>query len=214
MNSYRNFRGGEIYHLFNKSIANYGIFQDDANKDRFLKALSYYNEKTMISLSVYLRKKPDFTVNLFQPRINQFVKFISYCIMPDHYHLLIKVMCDKTVSKYINDVENSYTRYFNVRFDRKGPLWQSNFKYRKIRSNEQLLHASRYIHLNPTTSNLVNKPEEWRHSSYSEFLNNPKVLKEIVTEISINNSHNYKKFVEDQKDYQIELKRIKKLLLD
>jgi len=134
--------------------------------------------------------------------------------MPDHYHLLIKILIDRKFSKYISDVENSFSRYFNIRFKRKGPLWQSRFKAVRIKTNEQLLHVSRYIHLNPTTANLVKKPEDWIYSSYKKIISDPKYLREILTEISIKESASYKKFVENNIDYQRKLAIIKKLLLD
>lgn len=156
------FHEGEIYHIFNKSISNYGIFKDLNNSHRFLNTFFYYNNKqTKKSFSLYLRKNSkNERKNIIYPVDNSFCKILSYCIMPDHYHFLIKILEDDLLSKLINNVENSFTRYFNIKFNRKGPLWQNPFKSVEIRSNEQLLHVSRYIHLNPTTNNLVDRPED------------------------------------------------------
>lgn len=209
------FKSSQFYHVFNKSIANYGIFKDDNNKIRFLITLGYYNSpEPKPSLSVFLRTNRDYSPNLLLPNNNTIIKFLCYCTMPDHYHLLVKINTDGLFSKYINDVENSYTRYFNTRFQRKGPLWQSVFKAVRIRTNEQLLHVSRYIHINPTTNYLVEKPEDWFYSSYREYINNKRVLREFINEISISSPQSYKKFVENQIDYQRKLKKIKRLLLE
>lgn len=214
MSSGNLFKQGEYFHIFNKSIANFGIFKFDKNKERFLQTLDYYNNtQSKPSLSVFLRNN-NYSPNLLLPKSNAIVKFIAYCIMPDHYHLLIKILIENYLSKYINDVENSYTRFFNLKTERKGPLWQSNFKAIRIDSNEQLLHTSRYIHLNPTTSNLVKNPEDWVYSSYNLFIKEEKILKEFIPEISIDKPQAYKKFVDDQKDYQRNLKLIKKLTLE
>lgn len=134
--------------------------------------------------------------------------------MPDHYHLLVKILKDSVLSKYINDVENSFSRYFNIKLNRKGPLWESSFKAVKIKTNEQLLHVSRYIHLNPTSSNLVTKPEDWEFSSYNDFIKDQKILKEILTEISIKSPKKYKSFVEKNIIYQKKLKFVRKLMID
>jgi len=134
--------------------------------------------------------------------------------MPDHYHFLLKIIKDNSFSKFIGDVENSFTRYFNIKFDRKGPLWQNSFKAVEIRSNEQLLHVSRYIHLNPTTSRLVERPEDWIFSSYKDFITDKKLLNDFMKEISINDITDYKKFVENNIEYQRDLKRIKKFLFE
>ncbi len=206
---------GDFFHVFNKSIANFGIFKDYGNGLRFINTLDYYNNALILdSLSETLRNKKYTYDNLLFTKENSLIKVISYCVMPDHYHLLVKILVDSCLSKYINNVENSFTRYFNIKFKRKGPLWQSRFKAVGIKSNEQLLHVSRYIHLNPTTSSLVEKPENWRLSSYSDFIDNEKILKDIIKEISIKNPRSYSRFIEDQKDYQRQLKVIKKLALE
>lgn len=210
------FVSGEIYHLCNKSIANFGIFRELVIGQKFIEILDYYNNRLVLtSFSQFLKKNKHYDYqNLLYPKEFPYVKFLGYNIMPDHYHLLIKILHDRSLSQYIANVENSFTRYFNIRFKRKGPLWQSCFKAVRIKTNEQLLHVSRYIHLNPTSAGLVNKPEDWPLSSYRDFINNEKILKEIITEISIRTPSMYKKFVEDQKNYQRKLKLIKKLILE
>jgi len=206
---------GYFYHIFNKSISNFQIFGRNENKQRFLNVLDYYDkEKINLSFSAFLKDNEKFKANILSPKNNSFVKFISYSIMPDHYHLLVKILDDNKVSKYISDVENSYSRFFNLKLERKGPLWQSRFKAVKIETEEQLLHVSRYIHLNPTTASLVEKPEDWEFSSYRQIITDPFILKEYLKEIPISNNFTYKRFVERNKDYQRKLKLIKKLILE
>ncbi|MCM8826817.1 MAG: hypothetical protein NC904_04785 [Candidatus Omnitrophica bacterium] len=67
-------------------------------------------------------------------------------------------------------VSNSYARYFNIKYGRRGPLWEGTFKNVLVNNDEQLLHLTRYIHLNPTTAFLVERPEDWSFSSYREYL--------------------------------------------
>ena len=134
--------------------------------------------------------------------------------MPDHYHLLVKILDKKSFIKYINNLEASFTRYFNIKFKRKGPLWQSAFKSVHVKNNEQLLHLSRYIHLNPTTAGLTDSPEKWVFSSYWQYINDDGLLKNILTEISISDKNIYKIFVENRVDYQKKLSLIKKLVFD
>jgi len=205
---------GTILHVFNKSIANYPIFKDLNNSFRFKQVLTYYNDiSNTLNLGNFLKTHLDYSPDIFNQGKNNLSKFLAYCIMPDHYHLLVKILFDSCLSRYIGIIENSYTRFFNIKFKRKGPLWQSRFKYVIIKSNEQLLHVSRYIHLNPCTSNLAEKPEDWIYSSYKDYLNNIK-LKKYFTEISINSSKTYKKFVENQIDYQKKLRSIKKVVFE
>jgi putative transposase len=204
----------KILHVFNKSIANFRIFYNQNDAQRFLSSLHYYNTSDVkISLSSFLRKNKDYCPSVFYPKDNPILKFIAYCIMPDHYHLLIKISRNTPISKYMSDVENSYSKTFNKKYERKGPLWQSRFKYKVITNNEILLHVSRYIHLNPTTKGLVDKPEDWLFSSYKYYFDD-EFLKEMVPEISISKSCLYRKFVENNLDYQKKLKEIKRQILE
>lgn len=208
------FTPGEYYHIFNKSIAGFKIFDNKDSIDRFLITVGYYNSPTatITPLSSFLKKIKYYNVDVFSFRENCLIKIIAYCIMPDHYHLLIKIIKEGVFSSYIGNVENSYVRYLNKKIGRKGPLWQSGFRSVKIEKNEQLLHVSRYIHLNPTTAQLVNKPQDWPYSSYKNYLF-PEFIKNF-SEISINSAKKYQNFVEDQIDYQKKLKLIKRKLLD
>lgn len=206
---------GEIYHIFNKSISNYGIFKNLNNSQRFLNTLEYYNNHRLTeSYSRYIRSKIFNYKNIIYPTENSFCKILSYCIMPDHYHFLIKILISNSLSRLISNVENSFTRYFNIKFDRKGPLWQNSFKAVEIGSNEQLLHVSRYIHLNPTTNSLVDRPEDWIFSSYKDLIVDDNLLKKYLDEISIEDKCVYKQFVENNMEYQRDLKYIKKLVLE
>jgi len=215
MSMTKRFYQGEIYHVFNKSIANYRIYKDTYNAQRFLDTLNYYNSRNDIkSFSQFLLDNPNYQRTDILENVTSRIKFLVYCIMPDHYHLLVKIYQENFFSKYISDVENSFTRYFNLKFHRKGPLWQSSFKAVRINNNEQLLHVSRYIHLNPTSSNLVEKPEDWEFSSYKQYINNRKLLADFLHEISIKDNIIYQQFVENQKDYQRKLKYIDKFILE
>lgn len=209
------FQEGEIYHVFNKSIANYCIFNKKELAERFIEILEYYNNpENKISYSLAKKYTQKFTsVGLLYYNPCFFFKIIAYCIMPDHYHLVIKILGGKSLSKYISDVENSFTRYFNLKFKRKGPLWESRFKFVLIENNKQLLHVVRYVHLNPTTSNFVDKPENWPFSSYKEYLKNKTYL-QTINEISIKDIDEFKKFTQNNVEYQKTLKKIKKKLLE
>lgn len=211
----RFFPESKIFHIFNRSISGYKVFRHDKVFQRFLETLDYYNSlEVKPKLSFVKNKKMYQFDSLFAIKNKAVVKFLSYCLMPDHYHLLIKILVSNALSKYINDVENSFTRYFNTKFKRKGPLWEGPFKAVLIRTNEQTLHVSRYIHLNPTSDGLVENPEDWEYSSYKQIITQPFLLKKQLKEISISNPLAYKKFVDNHKDYQRQLKLIRGLMLE
>ncbi len=210
------FVDGSFYHIFNKSIANYGIFNKDIHTKRFIAAVSYCNSTNLKnSLSEYLKtnKIKSISPPIGEASQQQVVKILSYVVMPDHYHLLIRVLNYEQVPKYMSDLQNSYTRYFNIVNKRKGPLWQSRYKSVEITNDRILLHVTRYIHLNPTSSNLVKLPSDWPYSSYNQYLN-PNILHNHLTEISIKNPDQYKEFVENHIDYQKHMKLLRKTRLD
>lgn len=203
---------GEVYHICNKSISNYEIFRKEELSQRFLDICGYYNQLDPIPYSFYIRKKKIFEyANLLQLTSPLF-KIIAYCVMPDHYHLLLQAALSQNISQFIGRIENSYTRYYNLNNLRKGPLWQSAFRCTRIVSHEQLLHVIRYIHLNPTTANLASHPGHWDHSSH-RFYMQQNILDSIKL-VSIKSIKKYEKFILDNLDYQKRLRVIKSLLRD
>jgi putative transposase len=134
--------------------------------------------------------------------------------MPTHIHLILKQLAPSGISIFVGNVLNSYTRYFNLKHHRKGPLWESKFQNILVKGDEQLLHLTRYIHLNPVTALLTDKPQNWKFSSYNEYLgqtNYPICQYKDLIEFDQNK---YKKFVLDRISYQRELAIIKKITLD
>ena len=202
-----------MYHICNKSISNYHIFRNNTLAVHFKTTLIYYNTSAkQIPLSKALKK--EFTIPHIMNRGDDSIVFIlGYCIMPDHYHLLIKVQNEMSVSQYINNVQNSYSHYYNKINKRRGPLWQNRFRAICIEDNSTLLHVLRYIHLNPTTANLVNLPEKWRHSSYKDYITDQSILRRNK-EISISSIKYLKTFTENQIDYQQTIKGIRHKLLE
>jgi len=208
---------GECYHIFNKSIAEYKIFNKKDDFVRMKKLLSYYRwegSKPKFSQWENIEKRNPFNSNL-KTGSSRVVDIIAYCIMPTHIHLILRQLKDKGISVFMSLVSNSYSRYFNLKYKRKGPLWEREFQNILVSSDEQLLHLSRYIHLNPTTGFLTERPEGWRFSSYREFLGEEREERicnfEDVLEI---NPKSYKEFVEDRISYQRELAKIKALILE
>ena len=107
----------------------------------------------------------------------------------------------------------SYARYFNAKSKRKGPLWESRFNNVLIETDEQLVHLTRYIHLNPVTDHLVDKPEDWFYSSYKEYIGKVGDEDKICnfSDMLYIDPEKYKEFVNSQIGYQRELAEIKRI---
>ncbi len=205
----------KVYHVLTKSIAGFKVFLNNEDYERMLSLLKYYQYNPKIRFSHYLilnNKTRSYYENLKNKE--PLVEIIAYCLMPTHIHLALQENTEKGVSNYMGRVLNSYTRYFNRKIKRKGPLWESRIKKIEVLSDEQLLHLTRYIHLNPSTAGLIDKPEDWEYSSYREYIGLVKekmCSKEKFFKFS---EKEYKKFVEDRVDYQKSLAIIKKLTLE
>ena len=118
----------------------------------------------------------------------------------------------------LSNLQNGYSRYFNLKTERVGPLFQSRFKAKRIESDDILLHVSRYIHLNPVTSYLVEAEKliTYPWSSFPEYMGNftTSFLNKNIIISMIGGIKNYRKFVFNQTDYQRKLDKIKHLILE
>lgn len=211
----------EHYHIMNKSIAGFVIFNNENEFMRALQLLRFYqNKQPSLSFSQFSRlplNEQKYFLDKNKPdRENKLVEMIAYCFMPTHFHLLLEQMQDKGISTFIKNILISYTRYFNIRHHRKGPLWESRFKSVLIKDDTQLLHLTRYLHLNPVSAELVENPNDWLASSYKEYLDEIKTKNKICCFKNILDIQpkRYAKFVEDRTAYQRQLTRIKKILLE
>lgn len=210
------------YHIMNKSIAKYKIFNTDNDFTRMIKSLYFFSfNQSSIKFSQFLKSakvEREGFIRSLKDKINgknRLVKIIAYCIMPTHFHLILKQKRGKGISKYIGKISNSHAKFFNNKYNRQGRLWQDKFKNVLVDSDEQLLHLTRYIHLNPTTAGLVKDPGQWIYSSYNEYINNnPKIKICNFKNLIEINPKKYKKFVNARKDYQRKLAKIKNLIIE
>ncbi len=210
-------RKGYLYHICTKSIAGYTVFRSAEDYSRMIEMMNYYAyDKPPLKFSIYQRLLGSEGVKISRLLLtkDRIVDIIAYCIMPTHVHFILTPMKDDGISIFMKNLLDSYTRYFNVKNKRKGPLWQGRFKSVLIDTDEQLLHLTRYLHLNPTSDDLVKKPEEWLFSSYKEYINNIEgALCNFSKYLEIN-PEVYRRFVETRQDYQRKLAEIKHLLFE
>lgn len=212
---------GEYYHIYNRGITNQPVFLNKREYKRFLLTLSYYRFSTpSIKLSRFLQLPHD-QRQKFLIEINRngkkIVDIISFVFMPNHFHLLLKQTVDKGTSNFLSRITNSYTRYFNTKNSRLGSLFQGSFRGTHVENDEQLIHISRYIHLNPLVSYVVKESDFFSYSwsSLPDFLGNKSSLVDIETILAhFPNTEAYKKFILDQVGYAKRLEEIKHLLLE
>ena len=216
------FFSGGFYHIFNKTIDQKRVFIDKDFCRHFLKTLTYYRSSRSSQSFSEVRNLP----REEQLKIDKIVSHrkyfladvLAYCLMPTHFHLLIKQLMDDGLVRFISNTLNSFTRYFNLRSQRRGPLFLPQFRSERITNESQLIHVSRYIHLNPYSGEVVKdmtKLKDYPWSSYGEYLDSPR-------KSSLANTHEiletfggtrkrYQKFVEERSDYQKSLEDLKHL---
>lgn len=214
---------GEIYHVFNRGVASQPIFLQKRDYQRFMDTIFYYQNKNLpIRYSKFLyfsREVRNKILKEFINKKNLIIDNLCFCLMTNHFHLLVKQIDEKGVSKFIGNITNSYTRYFNTKYKRHGPLLQGKFKAVRIETDEQLLHVSRYIHLNPYTSFVVKKLEDiilYPYSSLSEYLklvDSNMISKDLVL-THFKTLKSFREFILNQADYQLQLDQIKHLILE
>ncbi|MFZ5366006.1 MAG: transposase [Patescibacteria group bacterium] len=215
------FATNEIYHVVNRSIAQIPVFKETRDYQRALEIIDFYRYiKPPLSFSHYKRlpkeDKENFLKNLRKHKI--LTEISTFCLMPNHCHFLLKQNVENGISTFMRNFQNSYARYFNTKYKRAGGLFQSMFKAVRIETDEQFLHVSRYIHLNPVSAYLIENDglENYQWSSFSDYINQNRHEfvdpKDILSFFKTKNS--YKEFVLNQAEYQKELQKIKHLTLE
>lgn len=153
------------YHIYNRGVEKRAIFQEIRDYERFLLGLEEFNTSDPIHIATL----PN---NEARPR-KKLVDIICFCLMPNHYHLIIKQAIDSGVTQFMHKLGTGYAMYFNKRWERKGILFEGKFKAKIIQSDEYLMHLSRYIHLNPL--NIIEP--HWREKKLSDIIKASKFLK-------------------------------------
>jgi len=214
---------GQIYHIFNKSIAGEPIFLNAKDYSRFLKTIDFYRfSSPPLRFSFFDRlpiiERDNFLKNL-KERGQKLVSIYAFCLMPNHFHFLAKELVDEGIKRFVSNLQNSYAKYFNTKRKRQGSLFQEMFKAVLIETEEQFLHVARYIHLNPYSSFLVrtiSQLENYPWSSFGDYLG--KTRFEFLDKDFLNgfypSSESLRSFTLDQKDYQRRLEKIKHLVCE
>lgn len=199
---------GEYYHIYNRGVGKKIIFKDDRDRIRFLFLILYFqaeNNFPQISriISIFVKHRVfDTNDSTTEDKIikERFVELNGFVLMSNHFHLIVKESKEGGMAKYMQRVLNSYTKYFNTRYNVSGHLFEGPYKAVHIQDDEQLLYLSAYIHLNPRKLSEWNKKEiNFPWSSYQDYVNDNRWGKILETEIiskQFKNKKEYKNFVE------------------
>ena len=144
------------------------IFLDDEDKTVFVSLFKRY-------LSPKAERKPD---RHYYPTYHGDVEILTFALMSNHFHLLVYQVNERSITSFMRSLMISYGRYFNKKYQRQGPVFQSRYLAKIIEDTDYLTHMSRYIHLNPenwqrTTDNSLDFYSRKRHANW---INPKKIL--------------------------------------
>ncbi len=167
------FENKSFHHIYNKSIYGYTIFSCKEEYQRMLGLMEYYRYDGHIRPFSYVIKRTAITPpgGVMVPLVN----IIAFCLMPTHVHFILQQLENKGIETFMRRTLNAYSNYFNLRHNRRGPLWQNRFGNRIILDIKGLNNRIQYVHYNPVKENIIKTPEEWPYSSASTPLHLPEV---------------------------------------
>ncbi len=180
---FKKFSAGNVYHIYNRGNNKEKIFFDEQDYKAFLFRLGLclgFTEKELKAEK--LIAMPYSRIRITETHKNNF-KLHTFCLMPNHFHLLIEQVGDIPISSLILKLCTSYARYINLKYKRVGHVFQDKFKAVLIENDPQLMWTSAYIHMNPVKNGLAKHPSEYLWSSYNDYAsdrNLPIVSKELL----------------------------------
>src|SRR3989344_8067514 len=169
---------GNVYHVLNRGVDKRNIFLDDGDYLRFIHNLFVFNDTAPIDNAGHFFNQAKYRA-LRTPYIERkprelLVEILAFCLMPNHYHLMLRPLQDDGVFKFIKRLNMGYAKYFNEKYERSGALFQGRYKSIVVNNEAHFIHLPYYIHLNPL--DLI--VPEWRNREIKnldkalEFLEN------------------------------------------
>ena len=173
------FAPGEYYHVYNRGVEKRKIFLSDKDYKRFIRLIYLCNSKKPVDFGE-VKDIPLVEIE----RGETLVHVGAYCLMSNHFHLLLREKADQGVSKFLGKILTAYSMYFNKRYERKGRLFENKFQAQHADNDEYLKYLFAYIHLNPVkliepdwkSVGVINKGnvKKWitsyTYSSYLDYL--------------------------------------------
>ena len=182
------FEEGEFYHIYNRGVDRRTTFGNDSDRIRFLHSLYVLNNFAGIPFRFNIFKlEPRELLTPQEP----YVEIVAGCLMPNHFHLMLRPKKKDGISKFMHKVGSSYTLYFNRLNERSGCLFEGPFKAKHVDRHEYASYLTQYIHLNPidlwrtklsTKEDLWKKVAEYQWSSLPVYLGENNIFSLVVNE--------------------------------
>ena len=219
-NSIKTFVKGGYYHIYNRGVNKSEIFLDKQDYSIYLRYLATLLSPKDVDYFKTLLSDPSISSNsrselkrlLKLRNFHDEITLIAYCLMPNHYHILVRQSSQRAIEEFVRSLITRYVMYFNKRYKRVGPLFQSKYKAVLVGSDSQLRYLTKYIHRNPLTLPkwLVEENlSDYTFSSYGGYLNSKRTFDfcemDDINEYfsSTNPSLSYKSFVQESDEINV-----------
>lgn len=155
------FVDGNYYHIFNRGVEKRVIFEDQTDFQRFYSSMYLFNDVNYINTGGNTSLRDEGLKQRLREtgkEMEKFVEILSYCLVPNHFHFFVQQNKEHGIVKFMHRLSMGYARYFNLRHERTGRLFEGSFKAVAIERDEHFMHLPRYIHLNALDQSDLN----WR----------------------------------------------------
>lgn len=181
----------EYYHVYNRGAHKRNIFHNVADYARFLFLILFFQspfvfDRVSRPVRRFVKHRVFDVDDADTSKIidGRYVELISFCLMPNHFHLVIREVKEHGTARYMQRVLNSYTKYYNTKYETSGHLFQGPYRAVLVEDNEQLMYLSAYVHRNPRElPHWKNKEQKYEWSSYQDYIGENRWGKLLPTEI-------------------------------
>jgi putative transposase len=159
-----------IYHIYNRGVEKRQIFMDEEDYRIFLYFLKrYLLSPDDVSWRSDLHKEwiPD---PRWRSDLHEEIRLLCYCLMPNHFHLMIQQLQERSITEFMKRLGNAYIDYFNKKNKRVGSLFQGRYKAALVQKESHFLYLPYYIHNNPSELEDCDNPKNYSYSSYADYL--------------------------------------------
>lgn len=139
------FANNQIYHIFNRGTDKRKIFLSNSDCKRFLKNMSIFNTTGEVPRHLERIEHSVIDSKKGQPLVD----VLCFCLMPNHFHLMVRQRAEGGISKYLHRLQMGYSKYFNLKNERSGNLFQGAYKAVRVQKTNQFQYLPLYIHMNP-----------------------------------------------------------------
>jgi putative transposase len=204
-----NLVGGEYYHIYNRGNSKQKIFHDNEDYFHFMGLLFACNSINNFRADTIAKEKSFYDFE----REKQIVSIGTYCLMPNHFHILITQVEETGISKFMQKVLTAYVMYYNKKYERTGGLFEGKFKSEHASNDRYLKYLFSYVHLNPVKLiqnnwkdvGIKNKKEaleylqNYKYSSYFDYLEIKRIQNKIL------NTESFPKYFSNKKSFKEEI---------